>query len=218
VGMMSKTIKLEKLKNWKFLGAFLGILGGVQFIVITIVAMFFYPGGYSFFDNFFSDLGLTRSSSNGQQNIISFVLFIIAMTVAGIVWIPFWLSLRTVFTETKKSRYTSTLGTIIGLISCPFLVLIAYTPYDILLELHILAVQIFFLLFAFAIIIYSITILLDKDYASIYAYIGFAMAVLLILYTYVFPFNPAFQKVTVYVLISWVIIKGYKLWNMLELN
>jgi len=213
---MSKLFNLEKLKNWKFLGAFLGIIGGLQFIIITIIAMFFYPGGYSFFDNFFSHLGFTKSANNGQPNTISFILFIISMAIGAIFWIPFWLCLRTVFTEKKKLRYMSSLGTILGLISCPFLLLIALTPGDLVLELHGFATRLFFLLFALAIIIYSIVILFDKKFENIFAYVGFAMAILLLLYMSIFLLNAAFQKITVYVLISWVIIQGYKLWKILE--
>ena len=213
---MSISFNLDKLKNSKYLGCFLGIIGCVQFIIITIIAMFFYPGGYSFWDNFFSQLGFTKSANNGQPNIISFILFITTMTIGGILLIPFWLSIRTIFTETKKLRYTSWLGTIIGLISCPFIILIALTPGDIMRDQHILVTKLFFLLFASAIIVYSIAILLNKEYENLYAYIGFAMAVLLLLYMSVFLLNAAVQKITVYVLFSWVIIQGVKLWIILE--
>jgi hypothetical membrane protein len=213
---MNNSFKLDKLKNWKFLGAFLGIVGGIQFIIVTIIAMFFYPGGYSFFENFFSHLGFTKSANNGQPNTVSLILFIISMAIGAIFWIPFWLSLQTVFKDTKKSRYMSLLGAILGLISCPFLLLIALSPGNLVLELHLLVTRIFFLSFALAIMIFSIVILFNKEYENIFAYIGFTMAILLLLYMSIFLLNAAFQKITVYVLISWVIIQGYKLWKILE--
>ena len=178
--------------------------------------MLFYPGGYSFWDNFFSHLGFTKSANNGQPNIISFVLFITTMTIAAIFSIPFWLSIRTIFTETKKLRYTSWIGTIIGLISCPFSILIALTPGDIMRDQHILVTRLFFLLFALAIIVYSIAILFNKEYENLYAYVGFAMAILLLLYMSVFLLNAAVQKITVYVLFSWIMIQGVKSWQILE--
>jgi len=213
---MSKSFNLERLKNRKYLGCFLGIVGCLQFIIISIIAMLYYPGGYSFWDNFFSHLGFTKSANNGQPNIISYILFITTMTIAAILWIPFWLSIRTLFTETKKTRYISWIGTIIGLSSCPFVVLIALTPGDIMRDQHILVTMLFFLLFASAIIVYSIAILLNKEYENFYAYAGFAMAVLLLLYMSIFLLNAAVQKITVYVLFSWIIIQGVKSWKILE--
>ena len=213
---MSKLFNLEKLKNRKYLGCFLGIIGCLQFIIISIIAMLFYPGGYSFWDNFISHLGFTKSANNGQPNIISFILFITTMTIAAIFWIPFWLSIRTIFTETKKLRYTSWIGTVIGLSSCPFVILIALIPGDIMRNQHILVTMLFFLLFASAIIVYSIAILFNKEYENLYAYVGFAMAVLLLLYMSVFLLNAAVQKITVYVLFSWIIIQGVKSWQILE--
>ena len=213
---MSKLFNLEKLKNRKYLGCFLGIIGCLQFIIITIIAMLFYPGGYSFWDNFFSHLGFIKSANNGQPNTISFILFITTMTIAAIFFIPFWLSIRTIFTETKKLRYTSWIGTIIGLSSCPFVILIALTPGDIMRDQHILVTMLFFLLFASAIIVYSIAILFNKEYENLYAYVGFAMAILLLLYMSIFLFNAAVQKITVYVLFSWIIIQGVKSWQIFE--
>ena len=213
---MSKLFNLEKLKNGKYLGCFLGIIGCLQFIIITIIAMLFYPGGYSFWDNFFSHLGFTKSANNGQPNTISFMLFITTMTITAIFSIPFWLSIRTIFTETKKLRYTSWIGTIIGLTSCPFVILIALTPGDIMRAQHILVTMLFFLLFALAIIVYSIAILFNKEYENLYAYVGFAMAILLLLYMSIFLLNAAVQKITVYVLFSWVIIQGVNVWKILE--
>lgn len=213
---MSKLFNLEKLKNRKYLGCFLGIIGCLQFIIITIIAMLFYPGGYSFWDNFFSHLGFTKSANNGQPNTISFMLFITTMTITAIFSIPFWLSIRTIFTETKKLRYTSWIGTIIGLTSCPFVILIALTPGDIMRAQHILVTMLFFLLFALAIIVYSIAILFNKEYENLYAYVGFAMAILLLLYMSIFLLNAAVQKITVYVLFSWIIIQGVKSWQIFE--
>jgi len=213
---MSKLFNLEKLKNMKYLGCFLGIIGGLQFIIITIIAMLFYPGGYSFWDNFFSHLGFTKSANNGQPNTISFILFITTMTITAIFFIPFWLSIRTIFTETKKLRFTSWIGEIIGLISSPFIILIALTPGDIMRDQHILVTMLFFLLFALAIIVYSIAILFNKEYENLYAYVGFAMAILLLLYMSIFLFNAAVQKITVYVLFSWIIIQGVKSWQIFE--
>jgi hypothetical membrane protein len=64
----------------------------LQFVVLTIAAMGLYPGGakyvlgadhYLFFQNFFSDLGATRTHS-GRNNLPSEVLFVVALSVVGL--------------------------------------------------------------------------------------------------------------------------------------
>ena len=63
----------------------------IIFVVLTAVGMLIYPGGteadhstagYSFFQNFFSDLGRTEAWS-GESNPISMGLFIAALSLAG---------------------------------------------------------------------------------------------------------------------------------------
>src|SRR4030065_92850 len=67
------------------------IAGCLLFVALTALAMLFYPGGtqtdpaapgYSFFHNFFSELGLARSHAGGP-NTISAALFTAALTMAG---------------------------------------------------------------------------------------------------------------------------------------
>jgi hypothetical protein len=66
-----------------------------QFFVLTIAAMFLYPGGakyhlaaerYLFLQNFFSDLGATRTYS-GKPNMLCASLFIVALSFLGMAMI-----------------------------------------------------------------------------------------------------------------------------------
>ena len=70
----------------------------VQFVVLTAIAMPLYPGGsfadpsstrYSFFTNFFSELGMTVTSG-GRPNIPCTILFVIALTWAGLGLVVFF--------------------------------------------------------------------------------------------------------------------------------
>src|SRR5215471_11745610 len=79
---------------------------GLLFYLLLTLSMLLYPGGtkadphtqgYSFFTNFLSDLGHTVSLS-GQPNIASMVLFILAMTLAGIATGLFSLAFTQLFT------------------------------------------------------------------------------------------------------------------------
>jgi len=189
----------------------LAIVAGIQFIILTIVAMIIYPGGYSFWENFFSHLGHTVSYNNGQPSIPSYIIFASTCTITAILLIPFWCALTTMFRKTTLERYLSFIGTLLGLFSCPNLALLAILPGNLLFEPHIITTRLFFMSFAAAILIYSIAILLNKEYENYYAIIGFIISVIILLYVFIFLYNAAFQKLTVYLLIIWGAIQGAKL-------
>ena len=78
--------------NWRRWAFILGMVGCVQFIFLTVVAMFLYPGGsyadhdttgYSFWINFFSDLGRTETFGE-HPNATSMALFITALSLASL--------------------------------------------------------------------------------------------------------------------------------------
>jgi len=213
---ITNSLNLKRLKNWKYLGAFLGMIGGIIFIIGTIIIMIIYPGGYSFTENYFSELGHTVSVSNGQDNMTNFVLFAIICTVLAIFLVPFMLSLRTVFTENKASLYISTLGTVLGIIAAPFLSLFSLLPPDLFMEEHTIATRILFLFLALTIIVYSIAILFNERYEKIYAYLGFAIGIYVMVHLLVLMYNVVSQKFTVYIMITWFTIQGFKLWKVLE--
>ncbi len=80
------------------------IAAAVVFAVLTVAAMLAYPGGakydhgstgYLFFQNFFSDLGATKTYT-GRSNTTSHVLFIVAAVSVGVAMIAFSTTWRTV--------------------------------------------------------------------------------------------------------------------------
>lgn len=73
------------------------VYAGAQFLALTFIAMLVFPGGskvdpqsagYQFFDNFFSELGVTRTES-GLPNVASRVLFAVALASVGLALIVF---------------------------------------------------------------------------------------------------------------------------------
>ncbi len=83
----------------KMLATFGLILGGIQFLVVSTIAMCLYPGGtkvnpltagYSFWCNMFSDMGRTVAH-NGACNTVSATLFIATMWVLAMLCVPFYL-------------------------------------------------------------------------------------------------------------------------------
>ena len=211
-------MKLEDLKSWKRIGCLISVIGGLQFIFVTIIAMIVYPGGYSFFFQTFSYLGLVNSATNGADNTISRLLFIIACSIAAFSLVPFWIIAPSLFSEKNITKYMSLLGSACGVISSPFLVLLAIIPGDTNYVEHIIATNIFFLLFAAAILIYSIAIFLNDDYQNMYAYVGIVFSIFITLYPLVFRqiylIRGTTQKIIVYGFCLWVVYQVTKVWKV----
>ncbi len=166
-----------KLENWKEKAFFFDILGCTVYVILIFLAMVFYPGGtptnpntrgYTFWENWLSDLGLIKSHS-GENNIVSMVLFTAALTFWGIFLIPFFIALRSLFTEGKLEKILSTIGSMLGVIAAIGLIGIAYTPADILGLLHITFVYIAYLSLFILGVIYSIVLFKSKRLPIQYA-------------------------------------------------
>jgi len=185
-----------------------GIISVAQFIILTVVAMLIYPGGYSFSHNFFSSLGMVNSANNHLPSTASRIIFIIACTITAIMNIPFSLALRTNLTETKAEKYLGWIGTVLAISSSPFLFLLSIFPADTLGNIHLQVTRIFFLLFGLAVIIYTAAFFVNKWYNKIIASYGILVAIMAIVYILLFMFNAIFQKFTIYLMILWVIVQG----------
>jgi hypothetical membrane protein len=209
-------------RSWKRTSAYLGILGGIIFIIVTFIAMLTYPGGYSFLDNYFSELGLTVT--NGQPSMLNYALFSIACTSAAVCLIPFLLAMRTVFVETSTLKILSSIGTILGIAAAPNLSALSLFAADVYGTQHFWTTMLFFLLITLGILVYSIAILLNKNYGNIYALIGFIVVAICFLHVGAFfstelsvYFGTAvWQKLSVYALILWSVFQGYNLLKVFE--
>ena len=199
------------------------MVGCIQFVLLTFIAMLFYPGGthdnpaapgYSFFNNFFSDLGLTVSPS-GEISTVSFFLFTLSLTLAGLAIILFFLASPALFKNTP-GRIPSLLGSIVGVLSGLFYIGIAFTPADLHLEWHGNFVLLAFSSFLLVVILYTLAIFLNKDYPNRYAYVYLVFAVLLAAYLWLLFLGPndiriqaTGQKVIVYAEIICMFIQAY---------
>ena len=199
------------------------MVGCIQFVLLTFIAMLFYPGGthdnpaatgYSFFNNFFSDLGLTVSPS-GETSTVSFFLFRLSLSLAGLAIILFFLTSPALFKNTP-GRIPSLLGSIVGVFSGFSYIGIAFTPADLHLEWHGNFVLLAFSSFLLVVILYTIAIFLNKDYPNRYAYVYLVFAVLLAAYLWLLFEGPndirvqaTGQKVIVYAEIIYMFIQVY---------
>lgn len=219
------TTKNNSWRQYVFLAS---MVGCIQFVLLTFIAMLFYPGGthddptttsYSFFSNFFSDLGLTVSPS-GETNTVTFFLFILSLTLAGLAITLFFLACPALFKNTP-GRIPSQLGSIVGVFSGLSYTGIAFTPADLYLEWHGNFVLLAFNSFLLVVVLYTIAIFLNKEYPNRYAIIYLVFAVLLAAYLWLLFAGPndiriqaTGQKVIVYAEIICMGTQAYGAWNV----
>ena len=174
------------------------IIGFVIYALFNTLAMVFYPGGtsidsdrvgYSFFENFFSDLGMARTYS-GEPNALSQLLFASALVLVGIVLIIFFLLILSYFNESKLERNSSRIGSTAGILAGMACIGMAAAPWDLYLNIHLIFV--FVLSFALLVVLisYSIAILSNKPYPNLYAWVFVAYASILAVYIALMMMGP----------------------------
>jgi len=173
-------------------------VGCLGFVVLTALAMLVYPGGtasdpttrgYSFFTNFFSDLGRTQAR-NGEPNPLAASLFFIALSGAGAVLIAFSVAFARFFTRTRLDRALATLGALAGVVAGACFIGVAFTPANLVGALHNQFVFGAFEAFTVAALCYFIALVRAPDYPKRYAVVFGAFALLLLLYLGLLFFGP----------------------------
>ena len=126
----------------------LTVIGSIQFLILSVIAMFTYRGGtrldptskgYSFFSNFFSDLGRTISYS-GETNTVSAVIFFFTLIGLGLSFLGYFLVLPELFTDTVEGKKYGKLASLIGKCSVAAFIGIAFAPANLLPLIHDLLV------------------------------------------------------------------------------
>lgn len=193
------------------------LFGILQFFLLTFLAAIFYPGGYEYFGNYFSDLG-AEVARNGEVNTISSTLFFLALTINAVTLVPFWVIIQGLFPESTREKLISQLGSALGVIASPFIIGIALFPLDTHLEIHFVITLIFFSLFSAAILLVSIAIRMNPKYPNYFALPSFFIILLGVL-PFLAPFTPygAFlQKIVVYSAFLWILIPVYLVWPLIQ--
>ena len=203
------------------------MMGCGLFVVLTVIAMLTYPGGtysdfntrgYSFFQNFFSELGLVRTHT-GEPKTVSLVLFIIAMILSGSGMIAFFTVFPLFFQSTTINRSLSLFGSGLGILSGVCFIGVALAPADVNLSLHTDFVIWAFRLFPAAVLCYVIVLFREKTYPRVYAWELVVFLLLLIGYLVLLEYGPKIgtyggmvvqavgQKIIVYASIASVMIQ-----------
>jgi hypothetical membrane protein len=130
-------------RNWVPGASFL-LYASAQFFFLTILAMFVYPGGaayvsnsdrYLFFQNFFSDLGATRTYS-GKNNIVSAVLFVVALVSVGLGLAASAAAWSAIVCAKERARNYGSAAQVFAMLSGLGFIGVAATPWNLLLNAH----------------------------------------------------------------------------------
>ncbi|MFW9829793.1 MAG: hypothetical protein ACFFEY_19625 [Candidatus Thorarchaeota archaeon] len=169
-------MNLKFSENYVYLFGFMGI---ILYVILIGFAMLAYPGGirenpsidgYSFWGNTFSDLGRI-TAWNGENNLISMILFTFAYGIHIITLIPFYLKFMKIFSKSGLKGKTSKIGSYFGIISSIAFVGILFTPSDILNTIHWIFVFIGYPSLLIMGIFYSITLYFSNQFSKKFAYI-----------------------------------------------
>jgi hypothetical protein len=198
--------------------------------------MLFYPGGtmtdptasgYSFFANVLSELGMTETHA-GQPNMVSMVLFTIALSLTGAGLAAFFLAFRQFFVVSRSGRILSGIGSASGIVCAICLIGAAFTPIDVQKQWHFTLVTCAFGAFAAAAVLYANAIRRESDYPNRFALVFDAFSILLFIYLLLVMLGPArstpegmmlqatAQKIIVYAAVISVFVQSHGAMRMLK--
>jgi len=132
-------------------------------------------------------------TSSGEPNLPSAVLFIIALTMAGLGLVVFFLASTRFFRQVRVARALSWLGSAFGVISGLAYIAIAFTPANLLIEPHYHAVLAAFRAFLAVVVFYTAAIFVHKGYPRIYGAAYLLFAVLLAAYLWLLTQGPGLE-------------------------
>lgn len=203
--------------------------GAGLFIVLTGIAMLFYPGGtlsdpstrgYRFGENFFSELGFL-TANNGEPNPVAAALFFIALNLAGASLILFFFTFWRFFQQPAWLRGLTWLGTLLGVMAGLCFMGVAFTPADVYRGAHIFFVTWAFRLFPAAVALYAAAIFAHPTYPRRGGWLFGVFTLCLVGYVLLLELGPAAgesawgqmvqvggQKVIVYCSIACVMLQA----------
>ena len=139
--------------------------------------------GYSFLENFSSDLGMVRTYA-GEAKVLSLVLFATALALMGIALVRFSAVMPGYFTKTRLERVISQLGSIGGVLAGISCIGIAAMPCGLSVTLLL------------AVVCYLVVMLRSRAYPNAYAAVLAAYLVILAAYVSLMLLGPGMDTRT----------------------
>lgn len=215
----------------------LSIFAGIQYVVLTIVAMFLYPGGthrnadtegYIFTENFLSDLGRLTTFGGAYKIETAIMYFWVLLTLSASTILMFTI-LRYLFRDKKWTKRLSMPMAVVGIFSGLGLFGIGCAPADYMYDIHIFFVIFSFVFLFLALFLLMICIYGTERFPNIYAHALLLNNIILGLYILLMLYGPdpystdqglmtqvVGQKVIVYLLIAVLTFQAFgakKVWN-----
>jgi hypothetical membrane protein len=175
----------------------ISILSVAGFLVLSSLAMYYYPGGtihdrgttgYTFWHNYFSDLGRTRSWS-GARNTVSNQLFRSSLFLASGSLIAFFILLPSLFKETTP-RMWALLSALLGIAAALCYIGIAMNPLDVDYRAHTVFVRAGFIAFLLMSFSYARAIRTAPAYPDHYAFVLILFSLVLFVQVAIMLFGP----------------------------
>ncbi len=188
---------MNQKQNWQQWCFKIGILGAVQFLLGTLLAMIIYPGGtihephlemYSFTANYFSDLGRTKTF-DGTSNMLTHLLFKTTLTIGGLCLIAFFIALPSLF-KRSISKFFIFVTSLLGIFSALCYLGIANVPWNINYSGHVYFVKMGFISFLMMTIGFTSAILSERDYPKRYAWAFLFFGIILFVQIVIMFFGP----------------------------
>lgn len=204
-----------------------------------MTGMLLYPGGtmfnkaakgYTFSENFFSDMG-AYAARNGDPNYLSMILFSLSLTVVGVTFILYYLTIPSLFKSDRLSYFISLLGSLFAIAGSLCLIGTGLTPSDLVLESHKFFANNIFYSFLFTSFFYTLAIFKSNSIKKRYAIGYLFFFVSIFFYVGVLNFGPSAdlnnsalifqvvsQKLIVFVFILSVLHQTFGFENLINNN
>ena len=206
------------IRLWRW-GNAVSCFGVAQFLCLTVLAVQFYPGGtmedqkttgYSFYENFLSDLGMTKAWS-GRPNPTASLLFNTALVVLGLAIIPFFLFLPS---HAPDQWETLRIASVFGVISSLAVVGIGLSPFDAHPDAHVAALVLWVMSLSSAAVLHFGALWASRECSPLLAMLsaGLATAICVYMVTAAAGQKAApVQKCLVLYALVWYVVFGVRM-------
>ncbi len=188
---------MKRSFSWRQFFILMGLVGALQFLVLTSAAMYWYPGGtihqpqlesYSFLNNYFSDLGRTRCFDR-ESNMLCHYLFKTALTISGITLILFFGVVPSLFSN-PISKGLGSFAALLGIAAGLCYIGIGWIPWNEHYWQHTWYVRWGFIAFLGMSLVYTPAIFADRQYPDRYGWAFLIFAGVLAVQIVIMLFGP----------------------------
>ena len=171
----------------------------VVFIFLVIIGAMSYEGGhrldlysegYSFSNNYLSDLGRIQTVA-GMDNSIPFYCFNSALIILSVIFSFYFLFLPSVYDESIEIQNIARIGSFFGFLASICFAGVAYTPADLFIDAHIFFADWLFRLMNLTIVFYAITYIMMKNNYFIFSFIFGIVALVVTTHIFLSDFGLA---------------------------